>query len=301
MGVITNMREYLIDFWKEFDYLAEDVAYLLAAYDKIVTNEETSLIWSRMMKCYSEDIEHPFNDLLLEADNVADRLEMHRYTAHLLLVQCMSRHLRSVYEEQGLSMELYRGAMLDLRYKLEECKLVRGIVGTFVGQWFDRFFNATRFAIGRLQFELISFGKEYQRNGLILKPESTVINVHIPRTGTPMDVASCDDSFRRAKDFYRARGEIGELCVFYCSSWLLYPQNRRILSPKSNVYKFMERFDVFDFKLSPEGKDLWRLFDTDEKHPARLPADTFLRRAYIDHLKRGGLLGQGRGVYLFTK
>ncbi|MBQ9132666.1 MAG: acyltransferase, partial [Clostridia bacterium] len=83
-------------------------------------------------------------------------------------------------------------------------------------------------------------------------------------------------------------------------SWLLYPQNRQILSPKSNVYRFMERFDVFESKISPEGKDLWRLFDTDEKHPDRLPTDTSMRRAYVEHLKRGGLMGQGKGIYLLT-
>ena len=298
MGVLISMREYLIDFWKEFDYLAEDAAYLLAAYDKIVTNEETALTWSRMLKCYGEDIQYPLNDLLLEADTVADCLKMHRYTAHLLLVQCMSRHLRQMYEEQGLADDLYHNAMLDLRYKLEECKLVRGIVGTFVGSWFDRFFNLTRFAIGRLQFELIAFRKEYCRNGLVLTPESTVINVHIPRTGTPMDVESCDDAFRRAKAFYQSRGEIGEVCVFYCSSWLLYPEHRRFLSPKSNVYKFMERFDVFTSKVTPNGKDLWRLFDTDEKNPLRLPGDSSLRRAYIDYLERGGLTGTGAGVFV---
>ncbi|MBQ9131557.1 MAG: hypothetical protein IJX62_03700, partial [Clostridia bacterium] len=213
---LISMRNYLIDFWKDFDYFSEDASHLLAAYDKILANEESSLAWSHMLEIYSKDINYPLKDLLVEADGVADRLGIHRYTARLLLVQCMSRRLRLAYEEQGLDSELYRNAMLDLRYKLEECKLVRGIKGTFVGAWFDRFFNMTRFAIGRLQFERICFGSDYQKDGLILTPESTVINVHIPRTETPLDVASCDDAFRRARDFYRARGEIGDPCVFYC-------------------------------------------------------------------------------------
>ena len=293
------MREYLIGFWKEFDYSAEDSAYLLSVYDEILSNQETAAAWDALLACYEQDIQYPWKMLMEGAEPIADALAIHQYTVHLLLAHCLSRRLRTEYEKRGLDKEMYRNAMLDIRYKLEECKLVRGIVGSFVFGWFDRFFNVTRFAIGRLQFELISFKRSYEKNGLVLTPESIVINVHIPRTGTPLNVEECDRSFAKACEFYRQRGEIGKECVFYCSSWLLYPENRTILSPRSNVYKFMERFDVFDSTVTPNGKDLWRLFDTDEKNPDRLPDDTFMRRAYIQHLKNGGRTGQGIGIYLF--
>jgi hypothetical protein len=90
-----------------------------------------------------------------------------------------------------------------------------------------------------------------------------VINIHIPRTGTPMDVQSCDESFARAKAFFAE--ETGEVCAFVCSSWLLYPEHEQMLSHESNVYKFMKRFDVFRSGTSKGRGDLWRLFDTDEK------------------------------------
>lgn len=294
------MREYLMNFWKEFEYPDEDAEYLLRIYDQIMSNQETEKDWNALLDCYGQNIQYPWQALIDGADPIADAVKVHRYTVHLLLAQCLSRRLRAEYERQGLSQEMYRNAMLDIRYKLEECKLVRGIVGTFVFDWFHRFFDVTRFAIGRLQFELIPFGKSYEKDGLILTPESVVINVHIPRTCTPLNEKSCDEAFNGAKNFYRMRGEIGDRCVFYCSSWLLYPENRSILSPKSNVYKFMERFDVFDYKITPNGNDLWRLFDTDEKNPDRLPADTFMRCAYIQHLKNGGRTGSGRGVYLYN-
>ena len=294
------MKEYLVGFWKEFEYSDDDAAYLLDVYDQIMSNQETEKAWNTLLNCYGQDIRYPWKELMEGADPIADALNIHQYTVHLLLAQCLSHRLRAEYEKQGLGLEMYHNAMLDIRYKLEECKLVRGIVGTFVFSWFGRFFDVTRFAIGRLQFELIPFGKSYEKNGLVLTPENVVINVHIPRTCTPLDEKSCDEAFKRAKEFYQVRGEIGNPCVFYCSSWLLYPENRSILSPKSNVYKFMERFDVFDHKITPDGNDLWRLFDTDEKNPDRLPTDTFMRRAYVQHLKNGGRTGTGRGVYLYA-
>ena len=293
------MREYLVDFWKEFEYPAEDAAYLLTVYDQVQANEETAKAWDEIVECYDKDIRTPWESLLERTAPIAEALHIHLYTIHLLLAQALSRRLRQEYAAQGVEDEIFCNSMLDLRYKLEECKLVKGIIGSFVGSWFSRFFYLTRFAIGRLQFEIISFGDHYQKGDLCLTPESPVINVHIPRTGTPLDVESCDRAFAQAAAFFRRRGEIGDPCVFYCSSWLLSPENRTILSPKSNVYRFMERFDVFRTVPVWDGRNLWRLFDTDEKNPDRLPADTSMRRAYIQYLKSGGLLGSGKGVYLF--
>ena len=175
-------------------------------------------------------------------------------------------------------------------------KAVKGVVGSFVAPWFDGFFNMTRFALGRLQFEIVNFGHHYEKDGVVLTPESRVINVHIPRTGTPLDVAACDDAFARAKVFFAA--QTGDVCAFVCHSWLLFPTHEQMLSHTSNTYRFMKRFDIFAAGTSKEREDLWRLFDTDEKRWDKLPADTSLRRAYVEWLKDGGAVGWGHGVYI---
>jgi hypothetical protein len=71
-----------------------------------------------------------------------------------------------------------------------------------------------------------------------------------------------------------------------------------MLSHTSNVYRFMKRFDIVTSGTSPAREDLWRLFDTDEKEWDKLPADTSLRRAYVEHLKQGGAVGWGHGVFI---
>ena len=103
------------------------------------------------------------------------------------------------------------------------------------------------------------------------------------------------ESYRRAKAFYRA--QVGEEAAFYCHSWLLYPENFQILSPQSNTYRFMAQYDIIQSGINRNGEDLWRLFDTQEQHWARLPADTSMRRAYVEHIRRGGKTGWGLGVF----
>ena len=106
--------------------------------------------------------------------------------------------------------------------------------------------------------------------------------------------SSEDEAFAKAKSFF-ADG-IGEPCAFVCHSWLLYPGHETMISHSSNVYRFMKRFDIIRSGISRNKGDLRHLFDTDEKDPDKLPADTTLRRAYVDHLKNGGDVGWGFGI-----
>ena len=57
--------------------------------------------------------------------------------------------------------------------------------------------------------------------------------------------------------------------------------------------------DIVESGVNRRGGDLWRLFDTDEKDPEKLPADSSMRRAYVSHLKNGGNVGWGFGVLIY--
>lgn len=289
------MRAYLENFFREFAYQPEDAAVLLAAYDRIEENAQANALWQEALGLYDGEILCDYSRILELADEVAAILELQEYTLELLVYICMSRTLEARYAEAGIDREIYCNSMLDLRYKLEECKAVYGIVGSFVARWFGGFFRMTRFGLGRLQFEIIDFQETYEKNGNRLEPGSKVINMHIPRTGGPMDPESCDEAFRLAKEFFR--GQVADPAPFVCGSWLLYPENKRILSEKSNTYRFMERFDILRSGVDKNRDNLWRLFDTKEVRLDRLPTDTSFRRRYVEHLKKGGKLGSGFGVF----
>ena len=286
------MRDYLVDFLDRFGYDTADVAVLLAAYDRLAQDAR----WDEALGLYEADVGCDQSRVIALADEAAVAVGVHEYTAELLIFLCMSRRLKQEYEVRGWVDDIFTGSMLDLKYKLEECKLVKGIVGSFVASWFRGFFDLTRVALGRLQFEVVKFGHTYEKDGVVLTPESRVINVHIPRTGTPMRPVDCDEAFAWARAFFA--DEVGDPCAFVCQSWLLYPAHEEMLSHESNVYRFMKRFDLICSGDSRNMGDLWRLFDTDEKRWDKLPADSSLRRAYVERLKVGGRVGWGHGVYI---
>ena len=295
--MVINMREYLVSFFRDFEYDGMDVEFLLFTYDRIAGREDTIAVWNEAINIYERDMNCDFDMIIALADDVAQRLDMHKYTAELLVFICLSKHLREIYVERAMDLSIFHNSMLDLKYKLDECKSVKGVIGSFVAWWFNRFFNLERVALGRLQFELDSFGHHYERNGRILTPDSKAINVHIPRTLTHLTPESCDEAFRMASEYFK--NEVGEDCPFICHSWMLYPDNRHILPESTNVHKFMSRFDIFDYADDPNLEDLWRIFDTDEKDLDRLPINTTMRHCYVNHLKNGGKLGWGHGVFFY--
>ncbi len=291
------MREYLIDFFKEFEYEDGDVQKLLRAYDTITENKSADKLFGEAMSAYEADIAMDYQaEIFKRTRKISEITGVHDYTVELLVFMCMTKHLKAVYSERGIDLQIFKDSVLDLKWKLEECKAVKGICGSFVSPWFCGFFDLTRFALGRLQFEIITTWQDYEKNGVKLeRDKSRVINVHIPRTGTPLDKESCDKAYAQAREFFKE--QVGENCPFVCYSWLLYPENKNILPPHTNTYRFMSEYDIIGWEVN-NGDDLWRLFDTEEKNPDRLPADTSMRRCYIKHLKNGGRVGCGFGVKL---
>lgn len=296
------MREYLEGFFKAFSYTERDAKELLRAYDAVMALPEAKREWESLLTVYAADLHCDIAALRDRAEALSSVVRLHPYTLKLLLFLCMTKQALVYYRARGFSETLWRDAMMDLRYKLEECREVWGICGTFVETWFDGFFILDRFALGRLQFELRKFERTYEKDGVFLTESSPVINVHIPRTGTPLDKESCDEAFRLAADFFAEHFEKSPV-AFICHSWLLYPENERLLSPRSNVYAFMKRFTVLESgEYGDDHPDLWRLFDRPFTGDVnRLPYDTSLRRAYVDHIKAGGKSGWGFGIYLYCE
>ena len=292
------MREYLEGFMAECDYPNEAITELLSAFDKIV-----SVSGDRLYSLLA-DYDNSYNIDYTEAINcireIAGGADVHRYTAELLLFICYTRSLRRYYLEAGISEDIYRDTVLDLRYKLDECKCVYGIYGSFVAYWFAGFFRLERFALGRLQFELIPLGIEYNRGEMILSSDSKVINVHIPRTGTRLDRESTLRSYRLAANFFRPQlsGEI----IFVCNSWLLFPRHLDMLSDGANLRHFISDYELIGSGEYKDYSEVWRLFDTMyDGTPDHLPFDTSLRRAYVELIKRGERTGWGRGIFAYKE
>ena len=289
------MRSYLQQFLTDFEYAPDDAAFLLSSYDKIVANEQARQHFENAIATYEADIHCDYNALTALSKKASRACGIHNHTADLLLFICLSKHLKAQYEARGIDQGIWHDSMLDLRYKLEECKLVRGVCGMFVAFWMPGWFKMTRFSLGRLQFEVVEFGREYQKGDLFLTKESKVLNMHIPRSGQPLAKALYEDAFARAKIFFKDSFPENAPVPFVCHSWLLYPEMTEFVPEGSNVRRFMQEFDILSWDHS-DGESLWCLFDTAERNPARLPADTALRRAFVERLKSGGRVGWGYGI-----
>ena len=292
------MRTYLENFMNACAYPARDVEELLKVYDAIEANVAASAEWKELLRCYENDIKCDYDAMTKRAAALSGEIKAHRFTLEFLMFVCMTKQAKVYYAQRGLSEELFLDTMVDLRYKLEECREVYGICGSFVSPWFFGFFDLTRFAFGRLQFEVINFNHDYEKDGKKLTPESRVINIHIPRTGTPMSEAACDEAFALAAKFFE-KEIAGTPTAFACHSWLLFPKHEEMLAETTNVRKFMKRFDIFDSGEYGSYDELWRLFDRPFKSVDALAYDSSLRRAYVDHIRAGGKTGWGHGVFFY--
>lgn len=294
------MRAYLAQFFKDFAYDPADASFLLCAYDKIAANTEAADLLQSVLCAYEADpVGYDYSILTAQSKKAARLTELHNHTTDLVFYLCLTKHLKALYLSQGIDLTIWHDSVLDLKYKLEECKHVRGVRGIFVAFWMPGWFKMTRFALGRLQFEIVDFGREYQKDGMTLGKDSKVLNMHIPRSGQPLSKELYEDSFARAKAFFADRLPVdqrpGEKVPFVCHSWLLYPALTEFVSEKSNVLRFMKEFEILSWDHS-DGESLWCLFDTAERNPDRLPTDTSLRRAFVARLQNGGRVGWGYGI-----
>lgn len=223
---------------------------------------------------------------------------IHEYTMHLLFFMYLAKDLREEYEKQNIPVEIYLDSMRDLGAKLIECKEVHGVWGSFVASWFTGFFEVDRFALGRLQYEPRTFGREtYEKNGVVVDSDDLVYNIHIPSLG-PLTIDSVYDSFRRAYGFFKQNLD-KEHIVFVCGSWLLYKEHYDFLPSSSNILKFMDCFDIIESHDNDFG-DAWRIFGRfADLPPEQLPHGTSLQKAYRDRLLGGQKTGSGFGVAVF--
>lgn len=291
------MREYISSFCKEFAYPSEAEQAILSAYDRITANQPAMAVFQKYVELYRTDQLTDYSPVFPALDETEKLAGAHRYTVHLLFFICLSQHTRELYEKKNIPYDIYYDTMSDLKYKLLECYKMYGIWGVFT-IWFPRFFDLTRFTLGRLQFETMAFPGAYSKNGHVINPGDIVLNVHIPSGGS-LQHEDCLASYRKAALFYKEYF-VGRPTVFYCHSWMLFPQHEEFLPPTSNILRFMKDFDIFSSSIDKGHKNLWRIFNTDNFDDlSKLPHDTSLQRAYADWMGKGNEVGDGAGVFFF--
>ncbi len=296
---MKDYQSWLALFMNKLTFPENAKAVFFDAFERILKNEQTEKEFSALLAQYEEDEFCPYGEMINATVSLGDGLGIHEYTAGMLLFLCLAKTLLKRYQARDIDEQIFWDSMMDLRYKLEECRLVKGKVGSFVCTWFPGFFKMTRFALGRLQFDLTALKAPVTVNGITLPEGTSALGVHIPRSETPLDHSEVKKSYAKAAKFFAKEFE-GKPIVFFCSSWLLDPWILTVLSPNSNITAFYKDFTIVNSGTYEGYSELWRLFDCEvTNNPTSLPRNSSLRRAYAERIEHGKPIGWGQGIFVY--
>lgn len=282
-------------FFSEFDYPKDARDSLIQDYKKIQNSSTLLENFKATLDAYDQSMQCNLDSSLAVIKEISIQASIHEYSAYLLFLICLTPILKRYYQAFNFDENLWKTTVLDWKYKSVECKLVYNVWGTFVPTWFWGYLQLKRFGIGRLQFEIGTFHTNYDNGVFSVSKNQPVIDVHIPRTGERLDRQETLDAYQKAAVFFKERFNIDS--IFVCHSWLLFPPNQTMLKDGSNLRLFMDDFDIIEFGYDPDYSERWRLFDSLEEDPNKLPDNSSLRRAYIDLMKRGDKMGWGYGIF----
>ena len=296
------MKEYLKQFLVDFDFPEDSHKVFLNNFDKIYSNSEYLFTFISLLKRYSDDIMCDYVKLVDDALAFAEICGVHPYTMRTLLHIFMADILKGYYNRKGIPESYWYDSVMDIKYQTLTTWAEQSIWGASCGYWFIYFFQLVRFGFGRLQVEYISFNREYSGNGINLNKDSKVFNVHIPKTGTKLDREECHKSYELAMEFFDKYFGVKNLNVFFCHTWLLFPDNLQIIHPESNIAKFIYDYDVFDVEMKEDYHEVHRIFDVIfDGDVSKLPTDTSIQRGYKKWIEEGKKIGIGCGIHIHNR
>ncbi|MBQ7152815.1 MAG: hypothetical protein IJR83_02630 [Clostridia bacterium] len=223
------------------------------------------------------------------------------FVMSLLYIMHCYLWLEEKYKENNISSTLYWNATRDLVAKCRECMENEGVPGTFVAGWFGRWFNLTRFALGRLQFE---YGGVFMDPDLTLpcgytmKHGGIFLGTHIPSFGPPMTDEVRNETYRQAYEFFRPQFPDGVVVIRTCT-WILNPDQLEFLPEDSHLRGFINDFYIDTIHEKQTFGDAWRLVGPYSKLPVEeWPERTTMQRGYKKLLLEGRKTKEGAGLII---
>ena len=278
----------------------------IEAFEKCAKKIEKSNSFNKKFEAiYNEFLypeAHDFGKLFDKVKPLSIIYGVKEYTLDMVFLIAAAEVMHERYREKGLSDELFWNTIMDLKYKYDECVECKGVHGTFVPWWNTGFYALTRFALGRYQYDMNTFGADdyVTKAGITIKKGDKTLGFHIPSSGVPLTDEVRLDSFKRAYEFFTDFRREDGLMIFECGSWLLYEGHREFLPEKSNILKFMSDFEIIESEEKDKFNDAWRVFGKyGSKSPKKWPEDTSLRKAFKQRVLSGKKTGHGHGIIVF--
>ena len=292
------MKEYIKQFVNEYDCPEECGAVLLSAYDRLSEYEE----FNSLVDEYYIDNKIPiFRDVI---EKLSKKIGIHEFTGYGVLFVCISKQTKEVCRKWNWDDDMFRRGMLDIKYHFLECFECHKVWGVPAPGWITGIVTGGVVSLGRMQFLIKTYNGENVKIGEhILEKGTKYIDAHIPGSGEPFDENARMDAYEKAYKYFGNVSGDGP-CFFGCESWLLFPPNKEILDPESNIVSFMNEFTVVKETIFEESeilRDAWRVFGyvEDGTPYENLPEKSSLQRAYKKWLLDGNLLGMGMGFKVY--
>lgn len=219
---------------------------------------------------------------------------------YLYFLQKARQSTKKLYEERGLSEELFEDNIRDIEVWAEDFRSKSGKRGISPChfQWIEDILELRIVKLGRLQFEAADSASPFFADAFPYESDTLYLHVHI-RAKEDFSPRFCDASYERAASFYRDMGYRFRRICFLCDSWLINPDLQDLLSPESNILHFQSRYTL----LSHDDRNRQaeeRVFGFLSEDPSSYPENTSLQRNLKSALSRGRIFGTAKGFFFHT-
>lgn len=271
---------------------------------------------SKELREYSrcEDCENPCEIQQKQSDwkeykelYYSDREEFHKmieknsetlYEDMYEILRELSQDTFKRYREEEIPDSIYYDTMSDIDIWAEDYKNKHGVYGIEEYKWIEKSIDMKVFKLGRLQFEKIEDEKiNKSLRDMGIEKDVLILNTHI-QVGEPLDFKSCQESYRKAVEFFSKREGKKSTIVFVCDSWILNPKLQKLLAPDSNIIKFQNQYKIISEDIENRQMEK-RVFCTIEESPEKYIIITNLQKTLKQGLVQGGRFGTARGIFVY--
>ena len=140
-------------------------------------------------------------------------------------------------------------------------------------------------------------GLENSEWSLCLSEDDDVVFVHIPPRES-FDVAAMEDSYARAREIFARHYPDRPYAAFFCRSWLMSRDLRKVLKPTSNILAFQDKYIHYPSLCG--GTQVFNNVFPKIGVPAdynTLPEETSLQRNVKQHYLGGGHILNDNGFF----
>ena len=128
-------KAYLENFMMDFDFPKEAQIELNGFYQKVFSDTANFQTLTSILDAYKASKNVDYRETLLACKNIAAQSNVSEYVIYALTLIMMTKIGKTHYQTEKIPDIVWKNNFLDLKYKLDECKLVKGVWGIFVPDW----------------------------------------------------------------------------------------------------------------------------------------------------------------------